>query len=80
VFGNAEPYDWWLMVVGTIACIVTGASIPAFNILFGEMMDSLNRDPTNFEAEVNRLCIYYVIVSAANIFFGFIQVTLLLYC
>lgn len=62
------------MAVGTLGTIVTGSSIPAFNILFGQMMDVLNRNPSGFESAVNQLCIYYVIVSAANIAFGFIQV------
>lgn len=63
------------MFVGTLGAIVTGSSNAAFNIIFGEMMNTLNRDPSGFENAVNQLCIDFVIVASVSIVCGFFQVS-----
>lgn len=75
-FKHATEFDWLLMVLGTIGAIVTGLSIPTFNVLFGEIIDELNEDPDGFTDEINRLCILFVIIAAINLLSGFLQVGL----
>lgn len=43
---NAEPYDILLMCLGTFGGLITGASIPIFNVLFGQILDELNDNPS----------------------------------
>eukprot|EP01033_Poteriospumella_lacustris_P014692 gene14693-10505_t len=74
IFINAEPYDYLLMFMGTFGGIVTGASIPIFNVLFGQILDELNGDPDAFDKGISQLCINFVIVAAANLLSGFCQV------
>jgi hypothetical protein len=40
MFSEASSCDWVFMAVGSFGAVVTGASIPAFNILLGEMLDT----------------------------------------
>jgi len=63
------------MSVGVLSSVVTGVSLPVFNILFGQMINTLNTDPNSFSDEVDKTCIYMVIVAGANIVAGFAQVT-----
>jgi len=62
------------MTIGAVGSFISGASIPAFNYLFGRMIDTLNKDPAGFSNEVDQICIDYIIVAAANITAGFVQV------
>jgi hypothetical protein len=63
------------MFFGTLGGIVTGASIPLFNVLFGKMLDNLNDgDPNSFQKGVNDLALIFVYVAIANIFSGLLQV------
>lgn len=62
------------MFLGTFGAIITGVSIPLFNVLFGEIIDSLNDDPNGFTDEINKLCIAFLVIAMANLFTGFFQV------
>eukprot|EP00981_Chlorochromonas_danica_P008136 scaffold2028_cov181-Ochromonas_danica.AAC.14 len=73
-FSNADGYDKLLMFLGTAGGIATGASIPVFNVLFGQIINALNRDPDSFSQRVNTLCIAFLIVAVANLLTGFLQV------
>lgn len=42
LFSTAEPLDYFLMFVGVIGGLISGISLPFFNVLFGEMLDALN--------------------------------------
>jgi len=74
LFSAAEPYDYFLMVVGTIGALITGASIPFFNVLFGKMLDALNSDPTSFSERISIIALNFVYVAIANLFSGLAQV------
>ena len=73
LFHEADTMDVALMVVGTIGAAGTGASLPAFCILFGEMLDKLNNGGS-IQGAVNSIVIDFIIVACANIFVSFIQV------
>lgn len=62
------------MTGGTVGALVTGASMPFFNILFGEMLDELNGNPDQFDSAINRIAYSFIVVSVINIFTGFLQV------
>jgi hypothetical protein len=62
------------MFLGTLGGLVTGLSLPAFNVLFGEMLDTLNDSPDSFSKGIASLCIAFVIIAIINLFSGFFQV------
>ena len=75
LFSQAEPIDILYMVLGTFGSMVTGVSLPIFNILFGQMLDSLNKKGVGgYQDAVNQVCISFVIVAAANVVAGAMQV------
>jgi ATP-binding cassette subfamily B (MDR/TAP) protein 1 len=73
-FIYADSYDYFLMFCGTLGGLITGASIPIFNVLFGQILDKLNTNPGSFSGGINFLCIEFCIVAGANLFTGFAQV------
>lgn len=76
LFQYAETYDVALMFTGAIGGLVTGFSIPFFNVIFGEMLDTLNSDPTQFATKINDISLIFVATGAVNIISGLMQVTL----
>ena len=63
------------MILGSIGSMITGVSLPIFNILFGQMLDSLNKKGVGgYQDAVNQVCISFVIVAAANVVAGTMQV------
>ena len=73
LFSEADAMDIALMAIGTIGSMGTGASLPAFCILFGQMLDKLN-DGGSVQESVNFVVILFVIVACSNIVVSFIQV------
>jgi hypothetical protein len=75
MFSNADAFDYLLMVLGTLGGIATGLAFPAFNILFGRMINTLNGGDVNFADAVAQLCISFVVIAVINLFSGFFQVS-----
>ena len=66
------------MTVGILGGVITGVSLPAFNVLFGRLLDSVN-ETSGFTDTVNQLCLIMLIVACFNLLSGFMQVGWLLY-
>ena len=52
LFSGLEAIDVVYIFLGTLGALVTGASIPFFNVLFGRMLDALNGTTTSFTEQV----------------------------
>lgn len=76
VFQFTTSVDVVYMTVGGIGAIITGLSIPTFNILFGEILDELNDDGSNLQEGVNKVAMIFAIFAAGNLFTGMAQVCL----
>lgn len=65
------------MIVGGIGAMITGLSIPLFNVLFGEILDELNGDGTDKLAEgVNKVALLFAFFAVLDFVTGFLQVSL----
>lgn len=73
-FSNADQYDFFLMFLGTIGALTVGCSTPVTNVIFGQMINALNKNPNSFSERVDTLCIAYVIVGVVNMLAGYLQV------
>ena len=52
-------------------------SIPTSNVLFGRILDALNKDPgneDNFKEGIATICIAFTVLGAINLFSGTAQV------
>jgi len=76
MFSNADWVDYVYMFFGTLGGVITGLSLPAFNFLFGRILNTLNSTGSDFTDKINTLCIYFVIIACFNIVSGFLQVTI----
>ena len=70
----AEPIDYAAMLIGSIGGITVGGSFPAFNVLFGQMLDQLNEDPASFGEGVERIALWLVYLAIINVIAGYMQV------
>jgi hypothetical protein len=62
---TAEVIVLWLAAFG---CVLNGAVLPAFSVLFGLLLDNLNAD--NFVSAVNRICLAFTIIGTWRVGFG----------
>jgi hypothetical protein len=62
------------MLFGTVGGILTGVSMPAFMVLFGRIINTLNSDTGSFTQSIADLCISLVVVAGINVISGFLQV------
>jgi ATP-binding cassette subfamily B (MDR/TAP) protein 1 len=74
LFSQAATYDYFLMMAGTIGGIVTGLSLPIFNVLFGKALDALNTNPNSLSTSINNLALLFVYIGCANLVSGTLQV------
>lgn len=47
LFRFATPLDKLLMFIGALGAVANGAALPAFAVIFGEMLNAINPDQTN---------------------------------
>ena len=73
LFSEADVLDYCLMTLGTIGAVGTGAALPIFCILFGQILDNLNKGGDLQEA-VDRILILFIILAAGNLVVSFVQV------
>lgn len=70
-----ESFDWVYIFTGTLGGLITGFSIPAFNVLFGLMLDALNEDDDpDFQKQIEFIAVMFVIIASLNLFTGYFQV------
>ena len=73
LFSFADVFDVICMFVGSLASIASGCSLPIFCILFGTMLDTLNKGGSIKDA-VDKVVIDFVVIAALNLLVGFLQV------
>jgi hypothetical protein len=69
-----EPLDVVLMFFGFIAAMVTGASIPAFNVLMGQLINEINDQSSGFGSSISVLVYALLSLALINLCSGTIQV------
>lgn len=74
LFSALNWRDKLYIVVGTISALVTGASIPSFNILFGRMLDKINGDQSKFDETINLTAIILAAVGGLALLVGALQI------
>ena len=74
LFSTADNLDKVLMAVGTFGGLITGFSLPIFNVVFGQMLDSLNKGQS-LSSAVNSLVLVFIYLAIANFISGILQVT-----
>lgn len=67
--------DLHYLTIGAIGAAVNGGSIPLFQVLFGIMMDALNKNESLLSA-VHELCLFIVYIAVGNFVGAFLQVFL----
>lgn len=72
LYQYATSYDIFLMVIGTITASASGFCQPAFCLLFGLALDSLNSN--NITKNTNEIVIYLVILGFINLIVSTISV------
>lgn len=75
VFMNAEPFDYLLMSLGILGGAVTGLSLPAMNIVFGRLLNTINGTVESLTEGIAKLCVIIVVIAGMNVFSGFLQVS-----
>jgi hypothetical protein len=57
---SIDSFDKALMLFGTIGAISEGVVMPAFSLIFGQILDALNDPGVNFMERVDQITVYFV--------------------
>ena len=71
---SATHFETVLSVFGVIGACMTGMSLPYFNIIFGRMIDAVNKNPDSFADEVAALVYNFIALAGFSVFSGLMQV------
>jgi ATP-binding cassette subfamily B (MDR/TAP) protein 1 len=67
--------EWVYICVGCISSIAMGCSMPAFAVIFGDIMGVLAEPNADYvQSETNRYCIYFVIAGVVSGIATFLQI------
>ncbi|CAK7327444.1 unnamed protein product [Dovyalis caffra] len=78
LFSFADPIDYLLMFVGTIAAIGNGSCMPTMTIMFGQIVNAFGSTSTNIEEvthEVSQVALKYVYLGLGAMVAAFLQVS-----
>ncbi|XP_049765728.1 multidrug resistance protein homolog 49-like isoform X2 [Schistocerca cancellata] len=66
--------EWLLLVIATVASVVSGFAMPLFSVLFGDLIGTLGQDdPDKIRADTDYFSLLFVIVGVIMGFMTFIQ-------
>ncbi|BFZ61168.1 hypothetical protein YB2330_002227 [Saitoella coloradoensis] len=74
LYSLATPFDWLLIIVGTLCSIAAGAALPLMTIVFGGLTNSFSNyfqpgaDTSGFQGTVNHYSLYFLYI-AIGVFF-----------
>ncbi|XP_059085284.1 ATP-dependent translocase ABCB1-like isoform X2 [Tigriopus californicus] len=73
---KANSPEWPYMLIGLIASIIMGASMPVYAILFGEVLGVLSEDPVSARDNVSYYCILFLITGVVVGTAMFLQISM----
>ncbi|XP_049957820.1 ATP-dependent translocase ABCB1-like [Schistocerca serialis cubense] len=66
--------EWWLLIVATVASVVSGFAMPLFSVFFGSLIGTLGQDdPEQIRSDTNFFSVLFVIVGVIMGLVTFIQ-------
>jgi hypothetical protein len=66
LFADADATDYMFMLLGGVGSLGTGAAMPVFCILFGQVLDKLNQG-FDLQAAVNNICVLFIIGKYSSV-------------
>jgi ATP-binding cassette, subfamily B (MDR/TAP), member 1 len=73
-FYFATPSDYVYAFFGSLGAFLVGCSIPIFNVIFGEMLDNLNKGEDALQKAVNSVAMIFAIMAGGALIIGTLQV------
>jgi hypothetical protein len=74
LFQYADKFDVFLMIMGTSAAFINGAGVPAFNEVFGQLVNRLAQGGSNTEEEIGKVSLIMVYIGLGVFVLSSIQV------
>jgi len=75
LFRFADSLDVFLYVVSFIGAAIHGAALPAFALIFGQLIDSLNNpDPAALSSRIDEISVWFVYIGLGALVFAFLEV------
>ncbi len=74
ILSFASGLDYLYMGLGSMGAIGVGCAMPIFNIVFGQMLDNLNKGPDELQESVNKVAMIFAIMAACAMVVGVLQV------
>eukprot|EP01025_Chloroclados_australasicus_P040707 TRINITY_DN4266_c0_g1_i1.p1 TRINITY_DN4266_c0_g1~~TRINITY_DN4266_c0_g1_i1.p1 ORF type:complete len:1011 (+),score=131.92 TRINITY_DN4266_c0_g1_i1:85-3033(+) len=66
LYRYADRVDIVLIIFGFLGAVVNGLTLPAFTVIFGELVNELGEDSPNLTEQVNDLALYFVYLAIVS--------------
>ncbi|VUC26732.1 unnamed protein product [Clonostachys rosea] len=81
IFTYAQKTDVYLIIVGTLASMAAGATLPILNVVFGQLVETFNdyatpgktQDRVSFDGLLNRYALYIFVLFIARFILSYIS-------
>lgn len=79
LYATSKPFDYFLIVLGTVGAIGAGLSLPILTILFGSLINAFNPSSTNMSSEeltseINKICLQFIYVAIGTAIASYLEV------
>ncbi|KAI9025534.1 P-loop containing nucleoside triphosphate hydrolase protein [Hyaloraphidium curvatum] len=79
LFRFASPTDWLLILLGTLAAVLTGGALPTMNLVLGSVTNALisypfTNDVALLEAEIARAVVFFIGLGIAVMVVSWVQI------
>eukprot|EP00741_Cyanophora_paradoxa_P003931 tig00000741_g3824.t1 len=71
LFRFATPMDKFIMFLGSVGAVINGAAMPAFSLIFGEIMNGLNSN--DIVGQVSYFAVVFVLIGIAVFFASWLE-------
>jgi len=76
LYRYADGVDWALYAVGVFSAIVNGLTMPAFSLIFGELLDAFNPEnaSTDIMDDIRKFAIIITLVGVGSWIFSYLEI------
>jgi len=75
LYSYATGFDVFLIIVGSLASMAVGATMPSFSLIFGELIDALAKPPNELIDRISYLAVIFALIGVASMIVNYLQKT-----
>lgn len=72
LYSHAEPFDCFLIAIGTLGAVAAGVTMPLFTVVFGQLVNTYGGGPVT-SSQINEIALNFVYLAIASLVASFFE-------